>query len=500
MGDTTDNRHAHTVNEMAPQVRTAVTRSLKWLRHLFHYWFEEPIGVIVPLSALLIILLAPQMPDMFAGLVAGENGSSVFIALCHASGYGLSAAFLGFSSWYWIRAALLARCKMDDFSRANLLLSQAQDRKYTLNQHPREWAPRVALVFAFLIALAPLKLLLGEAGGANWALIAASLFGVVFVRFVVIFAIFRHAILRYIGIPAGFRALPWMWRWPRPIKIIAAAPFGWPVALILILISCLGVAVVAWAPEWIEQNLSTPTAALAALGLLIPLLVLALAVVRSLVYVALFILLEVISLTVLVLRSWKELPSRVKDPKSLRVSSVNLGPPSNVIGLICLIAWVYFLPPFFQSKGLYDIRLKAVEHATEADDDKTDKSQQAVHRLSFEDAVLNWRKARYDAGFPKDKPMPAIIVAAEGGASRAAVWLLSAMKLLDEKTGGAFGQNLFAIIGVSGGSLGAVTYLQALKQYGHRQGGLKWEHARVDGGLRKLAEETYSQPAFPRTS
>jgi hypothetical protein len=62
------------------------------------------------------------------------------------------------------------------------------------------------------------------------------------------------------------------------------------------------------------------------------------------------------------------------------------------------------------------------------------------------------------------------------------------MRMLDEKTHNAFGQQLFGIAGVSGGSLGAVTYLQAARAYGAPGGGLDWTRPAVTHGLEKLAD------------
>lgn len=60
----------------------------------------------------------------------------------------------------------------------------------------------------------------------------------------------------------------------------------------------------------------------------------------------------------------------------------------------------------------------------------------------------------------KDRPqVPLLIVAAEGGASRAAGWMLTAMADLARKDP-SLARHVFAVSGVSGGSLGAVTYLQ----------------------------------------
>lgn len=53
---------------------------------------------------------------------------------------------------------------------------------------------------------------------------------------------------------------------------------------------------------------------------------------------------------------------------------------------------------------------------------------------------------------------PLVIVAAAGGASRAAYWTGTVLRTLDEVTGDAFSKHTFAISSVSGGSLGAIGY------------------------------------------
>lgn len=71
-----------------------------------------------------------------------------------------------------------------------------------------------------------------------------------------------------------------------------------------------------------------------------------------------------------------------------------------------------------------------------------------------------WRRARIEEGDAADAPV--IFVAAAGGGLRAATWTARALAAADEATCGAFGRRVYAISGVSGGSLGAATYV-ALK-------------------------------------
>jgi hypothetical protein len=56
---------------------------------------------------------------------------------------------------------------------------------------------------------------------------------------------------------------------------------------------------------------------------------------------------------------------------------------------------------------------------------------------------------------------PVFIVATEGGGIRAGYWTAAVLGQLHDATGGAFTQHLFAISGVSGGSVGAAVYVTA---------------------------------------
>ncbi|MEN8175645.1 MAG: hypothetical protein ABFS23_07770 [Pseudomonadota bacterium] len=101
-----------------------------------------------------------------------------------------------------------------------------------------------------------------------------------------------------------------------------------------------------------------------------------------------------------------------------------------------------------------------------------------------------WREAH--AGFtPVDGREPVILVAAAGGGIRAAYWTASALAALEEAVPG-FSRNLFAISGVSGGSLGAATYV-ALKQKGADAapggGGLKEQ-------VRSVLKEDFLSPVL----
>jgi predicted acylesterase/phospholipase RssA len=84
-------------------------------------------------------------------------------------------------------------------------------------------------------------------------------------------------------------------------------------------------------------------------------------------------------------------------------------------------------------------------------------------RPTLEDDFAGWLKAREAQGDAKDAPV--VLVAAAGGGQRAGWWTARVLAEADEASCGAFGRRIYAISGVSGGSLGAASYA-ALKAQG----------------------------------
>lgn len=66
---------------------------------------------------------------------------------------------------------------------------------------------------------------------------------------------------------------------------------------------------------------------------------------------------------------------------------------------------------------------------------------------------------RWRTGLPDPKASPVFFVAASGGGLRAAYWTASLLAAMDDRTCGQFGDHVFAMSGVSGGSLGVAAYL-----------------------------------------
>lgn len=86
----------------------------------------------------------------------------------------------------------------------------------------------------------------------------------------------------------------------------------------------------------------------------------------------------------------------------------------------------------------------------------------SVPRRSVVEDFRTWTKSR-SVG---KADWPIFLVAAEGGASRSAWWTAHALSMLDYVTDGEFSRHVYAISSVSGGSLGAATYVGLLAERG----------------------------------
>lgn len=71
-----------------------------------------------------------------------------------------------------------------------------------------------------------------------------------------------------------------------------------------------------------------------------------------------------------------------------------------------------------------------------------------------------------------DKDFPIFIVAAAGGGHRAAVWSAEVLSRLEDATCGEFSRHVYAISGVSGGALGAASFVASLAEHGSQAPGM----------------------------
>jgi hypothetical protein len=89
------------------------------------------------------------------------------------------------------------------------------------------------------------------------------------------------------------------------------------------------------------------------------------------------------------------------------------------------------------------------------------RDQPAAARTAFSEAVDNWHKAAQKASRSEEPPL--VIVATAGGGLRAAYWTATVLGALQDREPN-FAQYVFAISGVSGGSLGATVFVTLLGQ------------------------------------
>jgi hypothetical protein len=435
------------------------------LAGLLHGWWIAPVGVLAPLIALAVVLLAPQMPDMFAGMTDGPQDAGWWRL---GNALGFASGVLGLASWYWTRSGLNAEAHGDDRGAPYdpalpATVTQPLSPFWSAFQEGYRQAPRWAALPAALLAGSPplLALLHPELARSPHA-IATAVSLTIFALTVLPFTIYRRTgmvaaliplllwiillltapdgglpwwiglvtttallVLAILGVrrrwvPTNIAA--WVWRF-RPIGLVAGAPLGWPVGVLVLvaaLVVCLATEL--W-PSVVSAVAHAPPVAMIALALVVGPFALALAALRA---------------VAPPYGSWAAAPGGVTAKRVLGVA---------------LILWVVFLTPsWLQPSGLYEIR------AVEAPNLAGSPSE----RPDLQKALADWRQQQFDCGHPKDQALPVVIAAAEGGASRAALWFLSAAELLDGRTDRRFGRYLFAISGVSGGSLGAATYLEAL--------------------------------------
>jgi hypothetical protein len=436
---------------------------LKRSEQLVYRWGEEPIGVVVPFIAFLAVWLPPQMPDMFAGMDAPiwklQFSARPFL-------FAFASALLGLSAWFWTRAAHAAHHDHGETDKERLHRKRRGHRRRELAcfEWSEEWAPRIALLFSGAITMLPILFAI-QAGQFSEGLLGTEMVCFILVGLLYLFVLYRTA-FKWMK---AFEAPAWMSNF-RPTRILADAPFGWPFALLSLACSFGALVFVGVAPEIVAQ-LDAPTAALGALAFAVGPLVIALAIMRGLVQRFIYMVRWCVD---------RGAPLRLLAGERERVIRF-----SNLLGAILLFGW-FFSPPWVQDEHYVQLMPTEVREPR-AVAACAETNGPHICRPDLKAAVRQWVDARRALTGDSTARVPVIIVAAEGGASRAAVWLLSAMRMLDNKTRGDFGKHVFAISGVSGGSLGAETYARLLRSRGREDGMLDWEQKDVRGALARFA-------------
>lgn len=459
------------------------SRTLKRTDQLLRRWAEEPIGVAVPFLAFLAVWLPPQMPDMFAGMEVAWGWAYLWRPFLFA----FAAMLLGLSAWFWTRAALTAQRAHGETDTVRLLrgrgdgTSAAQVASNLIRRHrdaaddheawSHEWAPRLALLAAGGITLLPVLFLLDggrlldlEQSRTTLGLIGMELmsFGLVGLLFAFVVHRTRFRWMRAFDAPA------WMMRY-RSTRILACAPFGWPFAVLSLACSLVALGCLVFRPEWLI-GIDAPTTAIASLAFAVGPLVIALALFRGAISQVFHVL------------HW--IGHRGRRQAMIPGERHRVKRMSNALGTIAMLAW-FLSPPWVMEKHPVPLAATRVIEPVGAGDCSA-QPLGAACRPSLKTALREWAASRRQ-GAMSDQRLPVIIVAAEGGASRAAAWLLASLRMLDHETHGDAGRYLFAISGVSGGSLGAASYLRLVAAHGDAQGRLDWNNAQVRESLRALS-------------
>jgi hypothetical protein len=101
--------------------------------------------------------------------------------------------------------------------------------------------------------------------------------------------------------------------------------------------------------------------------------------------------------------------------------------------------------------------VRTVEATTEAPANPATAPRTPANRPRVGEKFTAWIDAM-NMAYPRRERHPLVVVAAEGGGIRAAYWTGTVLAELDDRSQGAFGRHVFALSGVSGGSLGSAVY------------------------------------------
>jgi hypothetical protein len=124
-----------------------------------------------------------------------------------------------------------------------------------------------------------------------------------------------------------------------------------------------------------------------------------------------------------------------------------------------------------------------------------------AQRPNLEQALKDWQKQQLERPLPRrDDIYPLFLVAAEGGGIRAAYWTATVLGELQDRNP-CFADQLFALSGVSGGSLGSTVFAALLAQQQYGTPNLRCGGPRLDvkDTAQKILGEDFLAPALAAT-
>ena len=111
-------------------------------------------------------------------------------------------------------------------------------------------------------------------------------------------------------------------------------------------------------------------------------------------------------------------------------------------------------------------------------------ARSALATPSVQQHFKQWRQ---DLADPNESPV--FLVAASGGGLRAAYWTATLLAAMDDRTCGRFGDHVFAVSGVSGGSLGLAAYLAQRRVWAAKPDTQKCQAGRLEEMQRFLRRD-----------
>lgn len=226
------------------------------------------------------------------------------------------------------------------------------------------------------------------------------------------------------------------WKYERPATWL----LGWEASVFVLCLVAGCVALMAFAPPWVPQAIGTVAV------------------------VNIFILVLAVVISSLVL---------IRDQTGIPVITL-------------LIIWALLLAAFDVNDN-HVVTLVEQEHR-----EKVQPSQ-----LSTDSRFKAWAASRKDRDHYKDEPYPVFIVAAGGGGAYAAHYTASFLARLQDRCPN-FAQHVFAISGVSGGSLGASVFASLARHEAKNGGHEPCDFSGTDASAVKGPFETRTQKFFEK--